>query len=103
MDFVVAYHPNHDIITAQVIGFSADPQKYEPTNSLCFGYPRNFKPSKLNTLTVCKYGVVQLNIILIQLLLTQDMVSVSAQIARGMYHLSKKGGIVHKDLAARNI
>ena len=38
-----------------------------------------------------------------QLLLTQDMVSVSAQIARGMYHLSKKGGIVHKDLAARNI
>ena len=40
---------------------------------------------------------------LVQLLLTQDMVFISAQIARGMYHLSRKGGIIHKDLAARNI
>ncbi|XP_065888443.1 tyrosine-protein kinase RYK-like [Dysidea avara] len=38
-----------------------------------------------------------------KLLLTQDMVFISAQIARGMYHLSRKGGIIHKDLAARNI
>ena len=27
---------NHDIITAQDIKFSADPQKYKPTNSLRF-------------------------------------------------------------------
>ena len=31
---------------------STDPQKYNPTNSLCFGYPQNFIPSKLNALTV---------------------------------------------------
>ena len=43
---------NCDIITAQAIEFSADPKKYKPTNSLCFGYPQNFKPSKLNILTV---------------------------------------------------
>ena len=42
----------HDDITAQGIKFSVDPQKYKPTNSLCLGYPQNFKPSKLNTLTV---------------------------------------------------
>ena len=40
---------NH-IISAQATEFSADPQKYKPTNSLCFGYPWNFKPLKLNTL-----------------------------------------------------
>ena len=45
---------NHDIITAQNIKLSADPRKYKPTNSLHFGYPRNFKPAKLNTLTVGK-------------------------------------------------
>ena len=32
------------------IEFSADPQKYKPTNSLCFSYPQNFKPSKLKML-----------------------------------------------------
>ena len=43
---------NHDIITAQAIELFADPRKYKPTNSLCFGYLRNFKPSKINTLKV---------------------------------------------------
>ena len=28
------------------------PLYHQPTNSLCFGYPRNFKPLKLNTITV---------------------------------------------------
>ena len=32
---------NHDIITAQAIECSTDPRKCKPTNSLCFGYPRN--------------------------------------------------------------
>ena len=36
---------NHDIITAQAITFSTDPQKYKPTSSLYFGYPQNFKPN----------------------------------------------------------
>ena len=28
----------HDNITVYVIKISADPRKYKPTNSLCFGY-----------------------------------------------------------------
>ena len=42
----------HDNFTAQGIKISIDPRKYKPTNSLCYGYSRNFKPLKLNTLTV---------------------------------------------------
>ena len=43
---------SHDIITAQTIKCSADPQKYKPMNSICFGYPQNFKPSKEGIHTV---------------------------------------------------
>ena len=58
----------------------------------------------ISTMNMHVYTHVCMHFVLfLQLLLTQDMVSVSAQIARGMYHLSKKGGIIHKDLAARNI
>ena len=37
-----------------------------------------------------------------QVLTTQNLVMIAGQIARGMYHLSKKD-VVHRDLAARNI
>ena len=60
---------------------------------------RDYLKNVKHTVVHMEYDIFMLS----QLLLTQDMVSVSAQIARGMYHLSKKGGIVHKDLAARNI
>ena len=43
---------HNDITTTQGIKIPADPRKYKPTNSLCFGYPQNFIPSKLNTFTV---------------------------------------------------
>ena len=33
---------------------------------------------------------------------TQELVFMAEQVARGMYHLTRKG-LVHKDLAARNI
>ena len=43
------------VITAQGV----DPRKYKTTKSLCFGYPRNFKPSKLTTLTVAPRGMAK--------------------------------------------
>ena len=50
----------HDI-TAQVIKISAGPRKYNPTISLCFGYPQNFKHLNLNIHTVltnsCRVGL----------------------------------------------
>ena len=45
----------HDNITTHGIKISVDPRKYKLMNSLCFGYPRNFIPSKLNTFTVPYY------------------------------------------------
>lgn len=37
-----------------------------------------------------------------QVLTSQDLVFMAAQISRGMYHLARKG-VTHRDLAARNI
>ena len=55
ISWLLAIHKmNHDVITAQAMKLSADPRKYKPTNSLCFSYPRNFKPSKVNTLMVVR-------------------------------------------------
>ena len=58
----------HDNITVQGIQgikISTDPRKYKPTNSVCFGYPRNFIPSKLNTLEIkYPYDMIAITLIL---------------------------------------
>ena len=50
ISWFLAIHENE--VNVQGIKISTDPRKYKPTNSLSFSYPRNFMPSKLNSLSI---------------------------------------------------
>ena len=59
MDFEANPQKGNMITSGTRCKKSIDPRKYKLTNSLCLGYPQNFNPSKLTTLTVVEVSMYE--------------------------------------------